>query len=196
MRAALPTVSLLLMLGLVGPAYADAFEPRSDGWLGYSGDRGTQLAFPPDIFSPGVSQKTESGRSFVAEDAKLEVLAWPNVNGWSVGSLKQELLQKAEYDEVTYSPSGSNWLVMSGFRGDNIFYEKYLFRGGMLHAFSIEFPASAKPFYAPIIEHMEDTFRAASSDETVSRLRQSRQISEEVHSPKRLKGARDPLVVY
>jgi len=123
------------------------------------GDHGTRLDFPGDVFSPGVSEKTESGRTFVAEDAQMEVLAWPNENGWSAKSLKQDPLRRPDYEDVTYSPSSSGWLVMSGYRGDSIFYEKYLFRDGMLHAFSIEFPTDAKPFYAPIIEHLEDTFR-------------------------------------
>jgi hypothetical protein len=50
--------------------------------------------------------------------------------------------------------------VLSGFRGDRIFYEKYFFRGENVHAFGIEFPAERKPFYAPIIERMENSFRA------------------------------------
>jgi len=50
--------------------------------------------------------------------------------------------------------------VLSGFRGDMIFYEKYLFRGGIVVAFGMEFPGARKPFYAPIVERIEDSFRA------------------------------------
>ena len=64
------------------------------------------------------------------------------------------------YTEVTYSPSGDNWLVMSGIRGDSIFYEKYFFRGDVVHAFGMEFPSAAKPRYAPIVERIENSFGA------------------------------------
>jgi hypothetical protein len=195
MRAALSVVAFFLLLGLVGRASADRFEPRSDGWVSYTDDRGTRLAFPADVFSPEVSEKTAAGRTFVAEDAKLEVLAWPNVNGWSAKSLQQDLLRKPEYEDVTYSPSGSGWLVMSGYRGDRIFYEKYLFRGGMLHAFSIEFPAAAKPFYAPIIEHLEDNFRVAQS--TNARASLAPKGTQTQRAAKRQTQSRgNPLVIY
>lgn len=78
-----------------------------------------------------------------------------------VAKISRVVLQDAEgYDDVTYAPSGEKWLVLSGFRGEKVFYEKYLLRDGLIHAFGIEFPASAKPFYAPIVERIEDTFRA------------------------------------
>ena len=162
MRAFFLAFTLILSSGPPGGAWADRFEPQPGGWVLYVDDQGTELSVPADVFSPGVSEKTKSGRTFVAEDAKLEVIAKPNPNGWSAKSLKQELLGRQEYRDVTYSPAGAGWLVISGFRdADTIFYEKFLFRGGMLHAFAIEFPAAAKPFYAPIIEHMEDTFRVS-----------------------------------
>ena len=34
--------------------------------------------------------------------------------------------------------------MLSGYRGDNIFYEKYFFRGDTVHGFGIEFPAGGE----------------------------------------------------
>ena len=82
----------------------------------------------------------------------------------TVASLKRRLVGADGYTDVTYSPSGSNWLVLSGYRGDNIFYEKYVFRGDTVHGFGVEFPAAEKPRYSPIIERMEDSFRAGDTE--------------------------------
>lgn len=189
----LPAFIVLMTLGLADEARADRFEPQSDRWILYVDDRGTLLALPSDVFSPGVSEKTASGRTFISEDGKLEVRAWPNGNGWSAKTLKQELLRKPEYQEVTYSPSGTDWLVLSGFRDDDtIYYEKYIFRGGMLHAFAIEFPVEAEPFYAPIIEHMENTFRVAPKADRLSGAKPPPSATQ--HAPP--EGGSDPLVIY
>ena len=61
---------------------------------------------------------------------------------------------------MTYSPSGDSWLVISGFRGERIFYEKYFFHDGVISAFGMDFPKEDKPLYAPIIERIEDSFKA------------------------------------
>ena len=68
------------------------------------------------------------------------------------------------YDDVTYSPSGETWLVISGFRNDRIFYEKYMFSDGMIFAFGIDFPKERKPYYSPIVERIENSFKPGHSD--------------------------------
>ena len=143
-------------------ARADQFIPAEGGWQIYVNDRfGTRFAFPADIFTPSPPPENGDGRRFVAEDATLEVYAWHNIDGENAASLKRRLVGSDGYTDVTYSPSGRSWLVLSGYRGDNIFYEKYFFRGDTVHGFGIEFPAAERPFYAPIIEHIEDSFRAS-----------------------------------
>ena len=143
-------------------ARADQFIPAAGGWQIYVNDRfGTSFAFPADIFAPAAAPENGDGRRFVAEDATLEVYAWHNIDSETAATLKRRLMGSDGYTDVTYSPSGRSWLVLSGYRGDNIFYEKYFFRGDTVHGFGIEFPADEKPFYGPIIEQIEDSFRAS-----------------------------------
>jgi hypothetical protein len=140
-------------------AAADRFEDVGGGWQAYENERfGTRLVYPSD-FSPAEAPENGDGRRFQSQDATLEVYAWQNVEGESAGTLKARLVGSEGYHDVTYSPSGRNWLVISGFRGDNIFYEKYFFRGDTIHGFGMEFPRSEKPYYAPIVEEIEDSFR-------------------------------------
>ena len=163
--ARLPRLVTAALIALAAPfavsARADQFRDVGGGWQSYVNDRfGTSLIFPADLFTPGEAPTNGDGRRFLASDATLEVYAWNNVDGETAGSLKRRLIGSEGYENVTYSPSGSNWLVLSGYRGDNIFYEKYFFRGEAVHGFGIEFPESAKPRYAPVVERIEDSFRA------------------------------------
>lgn len=154
------------MAGLAGftiavdAARADRFEDVGGGWQAYVNERfGTRLIFPSG-FTPAEAPENGDGRRFESEDATLEVYAWENIDGENAASLKKRLIGTEGYTNVTYSPSGRSWLVISGFRGENIFYEKYFFRADTIHGFGMEFPRSEKPRYAPIVEEIEDSFRA------------------------------------
>lgn len=147
-------------IAIPNSAMADQFEDLGGGWQGYVNERfGTRLVFP-SIFTPAEAPEAGDGRRFLSDDATLEVYAWENIDGETASSLKRRLLGSTGYTDVTYSPSGRSWLVVSGYRGDNIFYEKYFFRGGEIHGFGMEFPSEKKPRYAPIVEEIEDSFRA------------------------------------
>ena len=70
-----------------------------------------------------------------------------------------------------------------------------LLKNGLIHAFGIEFPASAKPFYAPIVERIEDTFRA--------RVPASASLASDKEEPRKVwtldsipNEEHDPLVIY
>ncbi|MGQ7792870.1 hypothetical protein ACUN0C_10715 [Faunimonas sp. B44] len=139
----------------------DLFLPADQGWQVYVNARyGTSFAFPADVFTPSPPPENGDGRRFLAQDATLEIYAWTNAEREDASSLKTRLIGSEGYQDVTYSPSGESWLVLSGHRGDHIFYEKYFFRGETIHGFGMEFPAASKPRYAPIIERIEDSFRA------------------------------------
>ena len=144
---------------------SDTFIQRANGWQTYENGRfGMRLEFPAEVFSAEAPPENGDGRTFRSSDATLQVFAFQNADGDDPASLKQELVGAEGYDNVTYGPTGSDWLVLSGFRGDAIFYEKYFFRGGAISAFGMEFPQDRKPFYAPIVERIEDSFRAGGAD--------------------------------
>jgi hypothetical protein len=164
---AMPAAILVVLLAaaLPGTASADRFEPVGGGWERYVNERfGTSLEFPADLFTPGEAPTNGDGRRMESEDATLEIYTWHNTSGETASSLKRRLVGSEGYEDVTYNPSGPGWLVISGYRGDMIFYEKYFFQNGMVSGFGMEFPESAKPRYAPIVERIEDSFRAGGPD--------------------------------
>lgn len=146
-------------------ALADQFIPIGGGWQTYVNDRfGMRFDYPADVFAPGPPPQNGDGQAFASPDASLQVFATHNVLDETPASMKRDMVGMKDYENVTYSPSGNTWLVLSGYRGEAIFYEKYFFTGGVISAFAIEFPAASKPFYAPIIERIENSFRAGHAD--------------------------------
>jgi hypothetical protein len=158
-----PALALLLWL-IGGPAFADQLVPLGNGWQTYVNDRfGMRFDVPAD-FQPAPLPENGDGRSFEKGDASIYIFASHNTQRDSPRTFKKQLIGTKGYENVTYSPSGDTWLVISGFRGERIFYEKYFFHDGVISAFGMDFPKEDKPRYAPVIERIEDSFRAGRPD--------------------------------
>ena len=65
------------------------------------------------------------------------------------------------YEEITYQPRGRSWFVLSGYRGDQIYYEKVMFScgGRVVNILAIAYPTSERGQFDPMLERMEDTFK-------------------------------------
>lgn len=154
-----------LLLPLTATAEADQFIPSAGGWQTYVNDRfGMRFDYPAYLFEPEPAPDNGDGRTFGSESARLQIHAFHNIEDETPASLRRRTIGSDGYDDVTYSPTGRTWLVLSGYRGERIFYEKFFFRDDVISAFGIEFPADEKPFYSPIVERIEDSFRAGRSD--------------------------------
>jgi hypothetical protein len=164
-RPALTCVAFSVLWFFATQALADQFLPKGNGWQTYVNERyGMRFDYPVSVFSAEAPPENGDGQSFTGDGTSLQIFAFHNLDQQTPAALKQQLLGKEGYDDVTYSPTGKTWLVLSGYRGKRIFYEKYFFNDDVVAAFGIEFPADQKPHYAPIIERIEDSFRAGHSD--------------------------------
>ena len=65
------------------------------------------------------------------------------------------------YEDVTYEPRGRSWFVVSGYRGDQIYYEKVIFScgGRIVNILAIAYPEARRELFDPIVERMEDHFK-------------------------------------
>jgi hypothetical protein len=54
--------------------------------------------------------------------------------------------------------------VISGYRGDDIYYEKVMFSCAerVVNVFAISYPQEQRGLYDPVVEQMEDSFRPSS----------------------------------
>lgn len=144
------------------PIEASAQSPR---WTdledaGY----GVSILYPAGIFEP-VALDEPGMRAFESTDGKAKFLvgARSNAKDDTPQSYRRHLLKDFNrYDDVTYQPSGGNWFVLSGYRGGEVYYEKVAFScdRSVVNVFAISYPVADRARYDPVVERMENTFKA------------------------------------
>ncbi|MGB3501575.1 MAG: hypothetical protein WBA44_08125 [Mesorhizobium sp.] len=148
MRRALPA---LLAAALIGFAPAALAETTT-----YSNARyGTTVSFPADIFSTALEPPDNGdGQTFVARDgASLSIFASANPDASTPRQLLDEAASNAGADvRITYRKHGRNWAVLSGFKGGDIFYQRFeLGTEDVVHSVLITYPAALKAEYDPLV---------------------------------------------
>jgi hypothetical protein len=157
----------LLTAVLVGSLLvAPAPKAAAENWKLYVNARfGTAAEYPADRFRPGHPPDNGDGQAFTAADgAELRIFAHYNVDDYTPAE-QETFLRSAgsDYTDVTYRATGKNSLVLSGYRGDLIFYEKYIFAGrkddGVIHALTVTYRRDTKTVYDPIVARMARSLR-------------------------------------
>ncbi len=137
----------------------------SGKWLTYQNNRyGTTIDYP-DIFKPQRSPDNDDGRDFKSADgADFWVAAsyYTYALDLDLAGYRDSILKNLDKDAVvTYQASGKNWFVVSGTKGDDIFYERHMLMHGaqLTEDFGISYPAALKATYDPIVARMAKSFR-------------------------------------
>jgi serine/threonine-protein kinase len=151
---------------LPGAAFAQA-----ETWKHYANDRfGTSIDYP-SRFKPGEPPDNKDGLSFRAPDG-ARLLVWGSFNALEhgVAELEEFLRESAneKSDKITYRASGKNWLVLSGTRGDAIFYTRHLFshKNEVENAFEISYPAALAGEYNPIVARIAKSLKGGRGYQT------------------------------
>jgi hypothetical protein len=157
-------VAARLLAGLL--LIASVREAMATTWKLYQNARyGTVAEFPADLFRPGRPPDNGDGQSFTTKDgAQLAIFAGFNIEDYTPATYESFLRGgDSDYHNVTYRAAGGNWLVLSGYRGDLIFYEKYLFAhrrdGDVIHGLVVTYRRGAKAVYDPIVVRMAQSLR-------------------------------------
>ena len=147
---------------------ASVRDGTAETWKLYLNARyGTAAEYPAGRFRPENPPENGDGQSFTARDgAKLAIFASLNVDDDTPATYEAFLRSaSSDYNEVTLRASGSNWLVLSGYRGASIFYERYIFveRKDLdtVHGVVITYARNAKAVYDPIAALIARTLHQA-----------------------------------
>ncbi len=170
----LAALCILILCAAVSPAMAQKkYAPAADeAWTTYENARfGYRLFYPKAIFEAGDEAEDGSTLTLFSEDgrAKIVVFAAENEDGLTPREYRTTLLEEfGGYEELDYQPVGRTWFVLSGFRGDSIYYQKVMFScaNRIVNVFSISFPTAEKPFYERLVEIMEDHFKSGRGADT------------------------------
>ena len=151
-------------LAAIGVALALSLSPAvaspagSDGWARYTDpESGISISYPQRLFPE--TAETDEGLRFIGAEAEIEISARDDIGVRSTGELRDLIMNAEGYAKLTYSPAGKSWMVASGYRNGDVYYEKFFVRGGKLRAFSIRYPKEARATYDPVVERLEDEFK-------------------------------------
>jgi hypothetical protein len=142
-----------MVSALLVASSAHAFQ-----WTRYTEHRsGMSITYPLELFPK--SAATDDGVQFSGQNAELELSSRRDVGVDSTDELRDLMMAAEGYSSLTYSPGGHSWMVASGYRGADIYYEKFFVLNGEVRAFSIQYPKSLRSIYDPVVEGLEDTFQ-------------------------------------
>ena len=128
--------------------------------LTYKNSRyGTSVTFPAELFRQAMEPpQNGDGMTWLSEDgASLAVYAFNNALEASPEAFADQASEPAgrEGFEVTYRRVKDNWVVLSGYVEDDIFYDRFEFGAdNVIHAMLLRFPRTLKPVYEPHIAAM------------------------------------------
>jgi hypothetical protein len=148
-----------LVLGAAA-AFVFGFGPASAEEMTYRNERfGTVATFPREAFPEAQPEPVNrDGRAWTAPNgAELFIYARANQGGETPSTI---IADRAADDTVTYKKGGERWVVVSGYRDGKIFYERYIFRGDIVHSVAIRYPEEARTRYDPLVGPITLSLRA------------------------------------
>ena len=144
---------------------AGAPARAQNAWRTYRNDRfGTSIEYPSDKFRPLPPPENGDGLAFEAADGgKFTVSALRNINNDTLAQVEASYLTDREAGEtITYRDKGPDWFVLSGTRGNTIFYERHLLslHNELINTLDMTYPVRLKTAYDPIVTRMSKSLHA------------------------------------
>jgi hypothetical protein len=145
-------ITITLLFTHVPAANAQEYVKYCNGRFGFCVDYPDDLGIEPP-------PANDDGRKFY--DSNGFEMTVSGVNNVLDGTLQSEMQSTTmELDKVTYQSTGSNWFVLSGYKGMEILYIKtYIGQGSINHLY-IRYPANLKSEYNDIVTKISKTFKA------------------------------------
>lgn len=138
-----------------------ATAAQAGGWQTYRNDRFGATADIPAGWRMGEAPENDDGRVFTSPDGRTTI----TVSGIFVvlpRFQEIEILTKPNAGEtVDYTRQGRNWVVVSGRKGDRIFYKRSLLScgGAVWNTVYLDYPAAEKAAFDPIVAHVAGSLR-------------------------------------
>lgn len=101
---------------------------------------------------------------FVSRDGNARLLAGalPNIDNKSLRAYR-DFLVNASYRgaQIDYAPVRDDWFVLSGTRGNTMFYERVTFTcgGSKINSWAMLYPAANRQIYDRIVEQVHRSYR-------------------------------------
>ena len=154
------------LLVITPPAFAAIGQSGKElgDWTSYrNAKHGFMLAYPTALFAPDPERESEDGRAVVSTDGRARLLVGAFVNQEST-DLKayREFLLAESYSGATldYAPVRDKWFILSGLRGNEVFYERVTFTcgGRIINSWAMLYPVSERRTYDRVVERVAKSY--------------------------------------
>jgi len=158
------------MKAVIGMALAAATvlagTAMAAGWQTYVNDRFGSTADVPVGWRAGTPPANDDGLEFTAPDGQASLIVSGSLNVWD--KLDEAFAIYATPDEgetITYQQRDKQSIVISGTKGDRIFYRKSILscRGTVWNSIAIEYPTAQKKAFDAIVTHVAASLRSGRS---------------------------------
>ncbi|TIT52447.1 MAG: hypothetical protein E5W72_09255, partial [Mesorhizobium sp.] len=124
---------------------------------------GTVCTFPDEIFTLRQPEPDNGdGQQWLTADgARLICSGILNIDDDTPkGFVSAEKASTEPGYKITYSKTGKDWAVLSGIKGENMFYERRLFgKDGVIRTVWIDYPPALKSKYDPLVGAIAGSLR-------------------------------------
>jgi len=142
--------------------FATPGESRDLEWKVYWDEaRGCRLEYPAALFSQDTREQGKPHKFSSADQSiYFRVMGAENTSNWTPQDIREKYLQADMPGNITYERTRGRFLVLSGYRGGNIFYTKVTVSGDQHTAciLDITYPRSLKKQFDGIVTRMSRSF--------------------------------------
>ncbi|MBU3216271.1 hypothetical protein LL033_23345 [Clostridium estertheticum] len=110
-----------------------------------------------------VVKETANGNMLKSDDESisLQIYGTNNISHDTVDSIYNKAIKN---NDMYYKVKNGNWFVISYIEGDKIVYQKKVVGKGSIDTFIFKFPTNQKNKYTKVVEMIEKSFKASSTD--------------------------------
>lgn len=141
-----------------------AAGPALDEWATLKNERhGFAIGYPVGIFEQKAAPTSDEGRVLQSKDGKAKLLvgAFDNSENNTLGEYRQFLLDEQYSGAVIdYAPVRERWFVLSGVKGEEMFYQRVSFTcgGKLINSWAMLYPAAERKLYDRVVEAVAKSF--------------------------------------
>jgi hypothetical protein len=137
---------------------------KGAGWITYQNARFSfALKYPADVFAFDTGPGNDNVRTFLSRDgdAQLRIFARENADGTTLVNYRRSLIEERYASvELDHVPQHKFWFVLTGTRGDTVFYHRVIFScdGKSMHGWEMIYPSSERTFYDLVVDEVQRNY--------------------------------------
>jgi hypothetical protein len=121
---------------------------------------GYTIKYPANVLIPQGESTNSDGQKFISSDGSASLLVWGSHNALDESLQSRYNDTRKEFGgSITYQVLKNHWFVISGYKEDNIFYQKTIFSNDIFKTFIITYKRTHRRLFDPIVPEIGGSFK-------------------------------------